>query len=106
MREAGHNSSHSRGPGSRKLGLMERPTSIPGLVVYLARQRWQSLTPRGRMLAAVLGTTVALGGAWGAMHAAHGGACCHGGCPSHHAAAQADDGGDDGEQGGCPYHRH
>lgn len=55
---------------------MQRPTNVLGLVVHLARVRWQALSPLART--AVIGGTIVLG-ALGAR-AAMCGACSHS-CP-------------------------
>lgn len=64
---------------------MERPTNIVGLVVHLARVRWQGLSPIGRT--AVVGGMIALG-ALGAR-AAMCGACSHSCAYSQRAEAAA-----------------
>lgn len=68
---------------------MERPNTILGLTSHLVRQRWQSLSPRGRWTAIAVAALMGASGAV-AVKSAMGGECCGAsGCPMA-AAAQSD----------------
>lgn len=70
---------------------MERPNTILGLTSHLVRQRWQALSPRGRMAAIGVAAILGASGAFAVKSAMSCGECCgaSSGCPM--AAASADD---------------
>lgn len=67
---------------------MERPSSTLGLLVHVARLRWQQLTARGRMLVTVAFAFVAFVALVGVRMAL--GGCCAGGCPIESASLEAE----------------